>query len=206
MGNVNMEASQIHYRGGEKPMSVEEAIKEAGSSYVLPVASAETLGGVKVGDNLSIDDGVLSAPAYVLPTASDETLGGVKVGNNLSIAGGVLSAPAPYTPPAYSTTEQATGQKWIDGKDIYFITIDCGDLPNSNYIELPTPSNIDKVIHVSGFAYSTAQTGNFRPLPFVGGGTNDIRFDMSSGVFRLQTYTTWLDYKAYIIAYYTKTV
>ena len=40
MGNVNMEARQIHYRGGDKPMSVEEAIKEAGSTYVLPIASA----------------------------------------------------------------------------------------------------------------------------------------------------------------------
>lgn len=27
MGNVNMEASQINYRGGEKKMSVEEALK-----------------------------------------------------------------------------------------------------------------------------------------------------------------------------------
>ena len=31
-----------------------------GSSYVLPVASADTLGGVKVGSGLSIDNGVLS--------------------------------------------------------------------------------------------------------------------------------------------------
>ena len=59
---------------------------------------------------------------YVLPIASAETLGGVKVGNNLTIdANGVLSAPPPV--PSYSATEQATGQKWIDGKDIYFKTI-----------------------------------------------------------------------------------
>ena len=32
------------------------------------------------------------------------------------------NAPAPFTPSDYSTTEQATGQKWIDGKDIYFRT------------------------------------------------------------------------------------
>ena len=31
MGNVNMEASQINYRGGSKKMSVEEAIKAAGT-------------------------------------------------------------------------------------------------------------------------------------------------------------------------------
>ena len=32
-----------------------------GSEYTLPVASAETLGGVKIGSGLSIADGVLSA-------------------------------------------------------------------------------------------------------------------------------------------------
>ena len=31
MGNVNMEAKDVHYRGGNKPMSVEEAIKAAGT-------------------------------------------------------------------------------------------------------------------------------------------------------------------------------
>lgn len=30
----------------------------------------------------------------------------------------------PYNPPAYSETETATGQKWVDGKDIYCIGIE----------------------------------------------------------------------------------
>ena len=66
-------------------------------SYVLPTASTSTLGGIKVGTNLTIDnDGVLSATSsssYVLPTASTSTLGGIKVGSNLTITpDGVLSA------------------------------------------------------------------------------------------------------------------
>lgn len=64
--------------------------------YTLPTAAAGTLGGVKVGANLSIDgSGVLSANAgaYTLPTAAAGTLGGVKVGSGLSIDGnGVLTA------------------------------------------------------------------------------------------------------------------
>ena len=64
---------------------------------------------------------------YVLPVASDETLGGIKVGNGLTIdpETGILSNnnPTPYTPVSYSTTEQNTGMKWIDGKDIYFKTV-----------------------------------------------------------------------------------
>lgn len=64
--------------------------------YTLPTAAAGTLGGVKVGANLSIDgNGVLSANAgaYTLPAAAAGTLGGVKIGSGLSIDGnGVLTA------------------------------------------------------------------------------------------------------------------
>lgn len=86
-----------------------------GASYDLPIASANTLGGVKVGNNLSIDqNGILSAAdianatissaglmsaedkaklngvatganAYILPIAGADVLGGVKIGNNISI-------------------------------------------------------------------------------------------------------------------------
>lgn len=65
-----------------------KALEDAGS-YVLPVASETTLGGVKIGDNLSIDeDGTLNAEA-----------GGSSM----------------HT---YSTTEQEVGT-WIDGRTIY---------------------------------------------------------------------------------------
>lgn len=49
-----------------------------GSGYDLPVASATTLGGVKVGAGLSINDGVLSTDPYTLPEATVETRGAVK--------------------------------------------------------------------------------------------------------------------------------
>ena len=62
--------------------------------YVLPPATSDTLGGVKIGGNVSVnDDGTISvAAAYTLPEASDEVLGGIKVGSGLSITDGVLSA------------------------------------------------------------------------------------------------------------------
>ena len=72
------------------------------AEYSLPSASASSLGGIKVGNNLSIDgDGVLSgASSYSLPTASASSLGGIKVGAGLTITNDVLSASAsgiPYT-------------------------------------------------------------------------------------------------------------
>ena len=50
----------------------------SGSSYELPVASETQLGGVKVGNGLSINDGVLSADPYTLPEATVETRGAVR--------------------------------------------------------------------------------------------------------------------------------
>lgn len=97
---------------------------EVGGSYILPVASADELGGVKVGEGLSIDNnGVLSADGtdpYVLPTASADELGGVKVGEGLSIdENGVLSAEGsePYVLPTASS-EVLGGVKVGEGLSI----------------------------------------------------------------------------------------
>lgn len=68
-----------------------------GGSYVLPIASANVLGGIKIGNGLTIDEnGVVSVNGgggtYVLPIASANVLGGVKIGSGLSIdSNGVLS-------------------------------------------------------------------------------------------------------------------
>lgn len=56
------------------------------STYVLPAATATTLGGIKVGDNLNVAAGVLS-----VPVASAATAGVAKVGANLEVNSGVLS-------------------------------------------------------------------------------------------------------------------
>ena len=78
------------------------------STYVLPIASASILGGVRIGDYLTINpsNGILSVntttlgialgtntSSYVLPIASATTLGGIKVGAGLEInpISGVLS-------------------------------------------------------------------------------------------------------------------
>lgn len=60
----------------------------ASSDYELPAATTTSLGGIKVGANLSItDDGVLSANAsqYELPIASTSTLGGIKISSDFTI-------------------------------------------------------------------------------------------------------------------------
>lgn len=58
-------------------------------TYELPQASYDTLGGVKIGEDLNISqDGLLNLntiSSSKLPLASTSSVGGVKVGNYLSI-------------------------------------------------------------------------------------------------------------------------
>lgn len=73
--------------------------------YTLPKAASNILGGVKVGDGLTVEsDGTLNAipGSYTLPTATSQTLGGVKVGSGLAITGGVLSVSSQYSLPIAS--------------------------------------------------------------------------------------------------------
>lgn len=70
-------------------------IDTATRTYHLPIASSTTLGGIKVGNNLTIEtDGTLNAESteYNLPVATSSTLGGVKIGNGLTINNEILSA------------------------------------------------------------------------------------------------------------------
>ena len=69
-------------------------VNAGAAGYVLPIASATILGGVKVGANLAIDaTGILSTalgagsvPSVALPIATKTLLGGVIVGNGLDVA------------------------------------------------------------------------------------------------------------------------
>lgn len=68
------------------------------TSYVLPKATDEVLGGIKVGSNITVSDGVISVAApYSLPTASTTTQGGVIIGDNITVLGdGTISVATPY--------------------------------------------------------------------------------------------------------------
>ena len=58
-------------------------IESGANKYTLPIASASVLGGVKIGNNLTItSDGTLSSKdtIYTLPNATSTILGGIKLG------------------------------------------------------------------------------------------------------------------------------
>lgn len=79
------------------------------ADYILPKASATTLGGVKIGDNINISsDGHIS-----VPMASADTLGLIKIGTGLSIdENGVVTASGEYVLP--QATKTTLGGVYVD--------------------------------------------------------------------------------------------
>ena len=181
---------------------------------MLPTASASTLGGVKIGDNITISEsGAISAPAptpaYVLPTASADTLGGVKVGSGLSIADGVLSASGGNDD--YTSTEQIVGS-WMGEtlyrKSYYNPSYSSGDVDFNI-------SNIKAVIKIEGTAqirFSENDYDSFIPIPYINGNVNaDNKFQQApatqTGKIVMSigsNYAPLLPVKLYMTMYYTK--
>lgn len=90
-----------------------EKTKLAGlSNYNLQTATSSTLGGVKIGTTLTINNSVLD---YKLPVATSSTLGGIKAGNNITIASDGTLSIGGYLPLSGGTL---TGKLTINGVGI----------------------------------------------------------------------------------------
>ena len=77
-------------------MSSDDKTKLDSLSAGLPVATSQTLGAIKVGSGLNVDNNglltVSSAPVVNVPVATTDSIGGVKVGSGLTVnSDGVLS-------------------------------------------------------------------------------------------------------------------
>ena len=84
-------------------------------------------------------------------------------------AGGEVIYPQTISDMDYSTTEQDTGCKWIDGKKIYKKAISLGTLPNATTKSVAhNISHLNLPVKIEGFAYYPSPTNVFVPLPFVG--------------------------------------
>ena len=87
-----------------------EKTKLAGlSNYTLQTATSSTIGGVKIGSTLTINNSVLD---YNLPVATSSTLGGIKAGDNITIASDGTLSIGGYLPLSGGTL---TGKLTVDG-------------------------------------------------------------------------------------------
>ena len=112
----------------------------------------------------------------------------------------------PYAPPAYSSTEEVnTGQKWIDGKDIYMVTKTWESITEGVITFDLTDCDIDHIVNVIGslnapnftclLNYYSSSTSRFA--------SNYSRTNKSLGV-ATGTTTNFLDGSGHVTIYYTK--
>lgn len=106
---------------------------------------------------------------------------------------------------SYSTTEQKTGGKWIDGKDIYRkVWVDKTNAWNSNSNVVGNIPNLDKVVHIEATAVNTS--GNCYTNSVYSGMNNIAYVKMSNGdvIYDRQSISDSTNYWKTVIVEYTK--
>ena len=158
-----------------------EKTVSGGGTYELPIASAETLGGVKVGSNLSIDSetGVLSATNTTYSAGSNVSISEENVisatdttytaGSNVSISDeNVISA----TDTTYSN----------------FVGTDGTSAGTAGLVPAPATTDAGKFLKADG-TWDTAGGGGVTPVQTIGNSTTDVMSQdaVSSRLYRPTT-------------------
>ena len=117
----------------------------------------------------------------------DQNESGLVPGYSVGDAGKILSTngwinPPTYTPPSYSTTEQNTGQKGLDGSDIYFRTF----TGTSSSTQFTLGINVKEIYGINGyilkdsykFIYPYRDTSDFINASITP--SKDVRFTTSN--------------------------
>ena len=188
------------------PYIMDERLKKAtgsGGITEIPIASADTVGGIMIGGSANPITVTGSGNASVRK-ATSELLGVVKGGSGTTIgADGSINVET-YTPPAYSTTEHLTGRKWIDNKDIYEKTVNFGALPNNTSKEVEHGITYDNIINIESVAKNTSDT--CFPIPYVAedNKTTDIRLVVNPTKIVIACGTDRSGLSAYVTIQYTK--
>ena len=178
-----------------------------GSAYELPIASNVTLGGIKVGANLSIDaDGTLNANsgsgegnAYIdsLPVGTIMAYDGDEIPNGYEEVTDYI--------PTYSTEEMIVGT-WIDGKPLYRKSFIVKGITAIEYTFDLANLNMDMCL--LDFSHSVFKQGVYSlPFDFYGGTTdfNRVFFQNNNAiVFKFGSIYT-MSKDLYFTIEYTKT-
>lgn len=160
------------------------------------------VGRALIDDNINLDDyaaSVAEVNGLVFPddflTSADLSQYATKSYVNEAIA----EAPT-YTPPDYSTTEQDTGLKWIDGKAIYQKTFVVTD---TNYIDI-SGLNIDTFVGIEGLSLADGDS----VIPLYDNVTSQYRcyLDLDRANMRMKVNVYgWTFESGHITLRYTKT-
>lgn len=168
--------------------------------------------------NISIDNVVILAPLFNTISAYVNSIA-LKKGQTLAIANLNMSYDSNYTVYGiqqgstsglldYSTTEQKTGQKWIDGKDIYQKTIYyAGGISGGTYTIPHNISDLGDVIRCDGFCGDSDGDNPHMVIPRIAPDNANFGFSAINNTNILFAYSTiWSSrlIDLYITIQYTK--
>lgn len=104
----------------------------------------------------------------------------------------------------YSTSEQDTGCKWIDGKKIYKKTVNIGALPNTSAKNVAHGiSALGIVVDMRGIAFYANGVG--LPLPFVAASNGSVALNTTATDIVVTTTNDRSVASGYVTLWYTKT-
>ena len=104
----------------------------------------------------------------------------------------------------YSTTEQNTGVKWIDGKEIFFRTM-TGNFTTGNLTILSVTPSLGNIIRMQGFLYYSPNN-QWLTIPY-GEGGDCVTLLTQNNDIKLYSTASMSSYTRYIVTvYYTKGV
>lgn len=145
------------------------------------------------------NEGACSGPKLKVPVC------GLELSLDKSVFEGVGGGEGTGVAVDYSTEEQWTGKRWIDGKKIYQKTLYLEGFPNNS--ARAYPHNIDSmetVVDFSGVYH--VENGKFQPLPRVSSSTSIVALTADLENVSIKTYVSSTDYpaaKAYVTLQYT---
>lgn len=176
------------------------------SGYELPIASADTLGGIKIGENLTIDeDGVLSAVVGEGSISGSSTIDTLPVGSVVMYNGDDI--PEGYIElenyePTYSLEEQVIGT-WIDGKTIYRRVVEFTFSSTQNTWNLVVSQPFASLVNCYGYLKDTT---TFMPFPTTNGNeVLSVYGNGTTGFYEKHNYEYPGGKSGYLIIEYTKT-
>ena len=121
-------------------------------------------------------------------------------------ADGEIIYPQTISDMDYSTSEQDTGCKWIDGKKIYKKTIDIGTLPNATTKTVAHGiSNLGLVIKAEGFSSESSGVRVTLPFSSVVSVADQIAMRFEATNIVITTGLNRSNFSGYVTLWYTKT-
>lgn len=190
---------------------------------IIPVSGTPSATPVKPTDNMIrtaiTADGASGTTAYYVVLAqitittgtTDITSGNIVAGTNAYLNvnqiqdASITASKLDFTTMTgnYSTNEQATPYKWINGKTIYKKTIDTGQLPdNGTSTTLHGISNLEYVVKFEATALSISNK-IWRPIPYVDSAVMTV-YCTTTSVNIYTTFNASIYSNSTVTLYYTK--